>query len=151
MTDWPVVSFHVCGRLPSCQWKDASEQLCKAEAGWGERLCVRQAAQVQRATEREQLSIPRHCGQERGGVHARPALQPNDRQQRSDTRGESGNCTHCFTDYTCELHVHVFLSITFLCSSYALIPQLLQVTTSENVVSYKLPPAKQGFYKEGNY
>lgn len=87
-------------RLSSCQREDASAQLSKAEAGWGERLRVWQAAQVQRATEREQLSIPRHCGQEGGGLHACPALQPDDRKQRSDTRGKNSNA-HTYSIQSC--------------------------------------------------
>ena len=90
-TNGPVLSSLICVRLCSSQRKDASAQLGKAEAGWGERLCLWQAAQVQRATERDQLPIPRHCCQEGGGLHACPALQSNDRQQRSYARGENSN------------------------------------------------------------
>lgn len=98
---WPVLSSLLRIRLPSGQWQDASTQLSKAEVGWGERLRVRQAAQVQRATEREQLSFPRHRGQEGGRLHARPALQPNDGQQRSDTRGESGSVHQGWSSVCC--------------------------------------------------
>lgn len=84
-----ILSPLISVRLPSSQWQDASSQLNKEEAGWGEVLRVWQAAQVQRATEREQLSIQRHRGPKGRGLYARPAFQPNHRQQRSHTRGES--------------------------------------------------------------
>lgn len=93
MTNWPVLSSLLDVRFVPGQREDASTQLNKAEACRGERLRVWQAAQIQRATEWEQLSIPRHRGQEGGGLHARPALQPNHGQQRSHTWGEGWNNT----------------------------------------------------------
>lgn len=93
MTDWPFLSSLFAIRFLPGQREDASTQPQQAEAGRGERLRVWQAAQIQRATEWEQLSIPRHRGQEGGGLYARPALQPNHGQQRSHTWGQRRNNT----------------------------------------------------------
>lgn len=80
--------LNICVWFACSQWKASRPGLSKAEAGGGEGLRVWQAAQVQRATEREQLSLQRHCCQERRRVHTHPAFKPNNRQQCSHTRGE---------------------------------------------------------------
>lgn len=108
MTNWPVLSSLLDVRFVPGQREDASPQLNKAEARRGEGLRVWQAAQIQRATEWEQLSIPRHCGQEGGGLHTRPALQPNHGQQRSHARGQRWNNTH----------IHFYSVLSFLMSYF---------------------------------
>ena len=72
-------------RLPFGQREDSSAQLGQAEAGGGQGIRVRQAAEIQRTAERLTLPFPGHRGQEGRRLHARAAVQPNDRQKCLDT------------------------------------------------------------------
>lgn len=74
-------------RFAAPERRCALTQFSQAEAGRGQRLHFRQEAEVQCPAERDELQIQGHRCEEGRRIHTRPAVQPNIRQQCTNTRG----------------------------------------------------------------
>lgn len=81
--------FSLIHRVVAPERRRSLTQFGQTEAGWRQRLHFRQEAEVQRSAERSQLQIQGHCSEEGRRLHTRPAVQPDIRQQCTNTRGKS--------------------------------------------------------------